>query len=101
MINKFSIFNEARFFSSGTFCNHLVFISNKKNNKYFNGTRRSNSWNSNEVLEENIENIENITKLDSKFAPAFPDHHLLSDINFNRHLLIKHNTSIPKMVIDL
>ena len=53
------------------------------------------------MLEENIENIENITKLDSKFAPAFPDHHLLSDINFNGHLFIKHNTSIPKMVIDL
>ena len=29
--------------------------------------------------------IENITKLDSIFAPTFVDHHVLSDINFNEH----------------
>ena len=31
------------------------------------------------------ENVENITKLDSNFAPIFVDHHLLSDIHFNEH----------------
>ena len=47
------------------------------------------------------ESIENITKLDSKFAPSFADHHLLPDINFNGHCLTKNNISIPKKVINL
>ena len=45
------------------------------------------------------ENIENITKWDSNFAPTFLDHHLLPDINFNGNCLI--NISIPKKVINL
>ena len=47
------------------------------------------------------ENIENITKSDSNFAPTFVDHHLLPDKNFSGHCLIKHNTSIHKKVINL
>ena len=35
--------------------------------------------------------IENITKSDSSFAPTFVDHHLLPDMNFNEHCLIKNN----------
>ena len=46
------------------------------------------------------ENIENITKSDSNFAPAFVNHHVLPDMNFNGHCLIN-NISIPKKVIDL
>ena len=34
------------------------------------------------------ENIENITRSDSNFAPTFVDHHVLPDINFNGHCLI-------------
>ena len=40
------------------------------------------------------ENIENITKSDSKFAPTFADHHLLLNITFNRHCSIN-NIYIP------
>ena len=47
------------------------------------------------------ENIENITKSDSKFPPTFVDHHALPDIYFNRHCFIKNNISIPKKVINL
>ena len=43
------------------------------------------------------ENIENITKSDSNFAPTFLDHHLLPDINFHGHCLIN-NISIPKKI---
>ena len=46
------------------------------------------------------ENIENITKSDSSFAPTFVDHHLLPDINFMRHCLIN-NIHIPKKVINI
>ena len=46
------------------------------------------------------ENIENITKSDSNFAPTFLGHHLLRDINFNGHCLIN-NIYIPKKVINL
>ena len=45
--------------------------------------------------------IENITKSDSNFAPTFVDHHLLWDMNFNGHLSIKNNISIPKKVVNL
>ena len=31
------------------------------------------------------ENIENITKSDSNFAPTFVGHHVLPNINFNGH----------------
>ena len=47
------------------------------------------------------ESIENITKSDSSFAPTFVDHHLLPDMNFNGHCLIKNNISILKKVINL
>ena len=60
--------------------------------KYFSGTTRIDSWKSNGMSEENIENI---TKSDSNFAPTFVDHHVLPDINFNGHCLIN-NVSIPK-----
>ena len=97
-INKFSIFNGAKYFSSGTFQNYLVFIPVKKYIKYFSGTTRINSWNSYGISEENIENV---TKSDSNFAPTFVDHFLLSDIDFNKNCLINNNISIAKQVIDI
>ena len=55
----------------------------KKCIKYFSGTILIDLLKSNEMPEKSIENI---TKLDSIFAPTFVDHHvLLSDINFNEH----------------
>ena len=33
-------------------------------------------------------NIKNIAKSDSNFAPYFVDHHVLSDISFNKDCLI-------------
>ena len=47
------------------------------------------------------ESIENITKSDNNFVPAFVDHPVLIDINFNGHCLIKNNISIPKKVRNL
>ena len=47
------------------------------------------------------ESIENITKSDSNIASTFVDHHLLPDMNFSGHCLIKSNNSIPKKVINL
>ena len=41
------------------------------------------------------ENIENITKSNSSFAPTFVDYHVLPDINFNGHCLMN-NIHIPK-----
>ena len=46
------------------------------------------------------ENIENITKSDSNFAPTFVDHHVLPDINFNGHYLVDNNIFIPEKVIN-
>ena len=46
------------------------------------------------------ENIENITKSDSKFVPTFVDHHVLPEINFNGHCLIN-NIYILKKVANI
>ena len=86
MKNKFGILNEAKCFSLGIFQNCLVFIPAKKYTEYFRGTTRIYSWKANEMSEENIENI---TKSDSDFAPTFVDHHLSPDKDFNGHCLIK------------
>ena len=75
------------------FQNYLVYMSAKKYINYFSGTTRIESWKSNGKWEEIIENI---TKSDSNFAPSFVDHHLLPDMSFNRHCLIKNDVSIPK-----
>ena len=84
MLNKFSILNEGKYFSSGIFQNYLVFIPAKKYIKYFSGTARIDSWKCNGISDENIENI---TKSDGSFAPTFVGHHILP--------------SIPKKVINL
>ena len=86
MIDKFSILNGAKYFSSGIFQKYSVFIPANKYIKYFTGTTRIESWKSNGTSEENIENI---TKADNNFAPTFPDHLVLPDINFYGHCLIK------------
>ena len=72
LINKFTILNGAKYFSLGIFQNYLVFIPIKKYIKYFSGTNWTESWKSNGMSEESIENI---TKSDSNFAPTFVDHH--------------------------
>ena len=70
----------------------IYYLHQLKNTLNFNGTTLINSEKSNGISEENIENI---TKSDSNFAPNFVDHHVLPDINFNGHCLI-YNISIPK-----
>ena len=46
-MNKFSIFNGAKYFSSGIFQNYLVVIPVKIYIKHFSGTTRIDSWKSN------------------------------------------------------
>ena len=98
LINKNSILNGTKYFSLGIFQVYLVFIPAKKYIKYLSGTTLIESCKSNRMSEENIENI---TKSNSNFAPTFVDHYLLPDINFNGHCLLKNNISIPKKVINL
>ena len=96
-MNKFSVLNGAKYFSSGIFEIYLVFMSAKKYIKYFNSTTRIGSWESNGISEENIENI---TKSDGNFAQTFVDHLVLTDISFNENCLIN-NIYIPKKVINI
>ena len=97
LISKVSILNGAKYFSSGIFQNYLVFIPAKKCIKYFSRITCFDSWKSNGMSEESIENI---TKSHSNFAPTFVDHSLLPSIIFSRHCLIKDNISIPKKVMN-
>ena len=92
-INKFSILNDAKHFLLEAFQNYLVFIPAKRYSKYPSGTTLIDSWKSNGMSEENIENI---TKSDSNFAPAFVDNPVLPDINFNGDCVIKNNISVLK-----
>ena len=55
MINKFSILNEAKYFSSGLFQNYLVFIPAKKYIKYFSGTTWIDFCKSNAMSEKRID----------------------------------------------
>ena len=57
LMKKFSIFNEAKYFSSGIFQNYLVFILAKKCIKYFSDTTRIEWWKSNGISEVNIKNL--------------------------------------------
>ena len=97
LIDKFSILNEAKYFSLGISQNYLVFIPAEKYIKHFRGTTQINSWKCNGMSKENIENI---TKSDRNFVPTFVNHHLSPAINFNGHCLIN-NISIPKKIINL
>ena len=74
---------------------HYYLCQPKKYIKYFSRIIWIDSWKSNGMSEEYIENI---TKSGSNFVPTFVDHHLLSDITVNVHCLI--NISIPKKVIN-
>ena len=51
LINKFSIFNGAKYFSSGIFQNYLVLIPAKKYIKYFSDTTQIDWWKSNGMSE--------------------------------------------------
>ena len=95
MINKSSILNGAKHFSS-IFQNYFVFIPAKTWIKYFTGTTQIDLWKSNGMSEENIANI---TKSDCNFASTFVDNHLLSHINFNEHCSIN-QISITKKVVN-
>ena len=77
-MNKLSILNGAKYFSLRILENYLVLILAKKYMKYF----------------SSIESIENIMKSGSSFVPNFVDHHLLQNMNFTGHYLIKNNKSI-------
>ena len=68
LINKFSILNGAKYFSFKIFQNYLVSTQSKKYIKYFSGTTRSESWKSNGMSEESIENI---TKFRQQFCTSF------------------------------
>ena len=98
MINEYSILDGAKYFNSGILQHYFIFILAKKYIKYFSDTTRICSWKCNGMSEENIENI---TKPDSNFAPTFVNHHLWPDLSFNGHCLTNNNISISKRVINL
>ena len=60
LINKSSILNGSKYFSSGLFQNYFVFIPAKEYIKYFSGNIHINSL-----------------KSDSLIAPTFADHYIL------------------------
>ena len=93
LINKFSILNGAKYFSSDIFRNNLVFISAKIYIKYYIVTTCIDSFKSSGMKQEIIENI---TKSDISFTPTSVNHHVLPRINFNGHCLISNDISIPK-----
>ena len=98
MINKFSILNDSKYFSSGILQIYLLFIPTKNTLNILVALVKLVRRN---LIECQKKILKNITKSDSKFAPTFFDHHVLPDINFNGHCLIKSNISIPKKLMQL
>ena len=92
MINKFNNLNGTKYFFSGIFQNYLIFTPALKWIKYFHATTGVYSMKSNGM---SAENIENITKSDSNFAPSFVDYHVLSGITFNGYCLINNKIFVP------
>ena len=88
LTNKSSILNRAKHFSLEIFQNYVAFMPTTEYIKYTKcfSVNRIDSWKSNGILEENIENI---TKSDINFARTFVDHHLLLDMCFSGQCLIK------------
>ena len=82
----------------GIFQDYSIFIPTKKYTKCFSGTTRNELWKSNGMSGENIENM---IKSYSNFAPTFFDHHLLPDMSFNGYCLMKNKISVLKKVINL
>ena len=82
LIDKFCIFNGAKYFSFGIFQNYLLFIPTKNCIGYFTSATAVESQKYNGMLEESIENV---TKLHTLFAPTFFYHHFLPDMNLNGH----------------
>ena len=97
MIYKFSVLNGAKYFSSGILQRYLECMPAETYIKYFSGTTRIDSWKSNGMSEENIENI---SKPDRNLVPTFDDHHSLPDLNFNGPCLIN-NICFPKKVMNI
>ena len=96
--NKYSILNAAEYFYSGILQNYFVFIPAKKYIKY----SRDNTWiYSRKLNGKSEENVENITKSESNFAPTFVNHYILPNINFSEHCLINNDISIPRKIITL
>ena len=94
LINKFSILNGAKYFSSGILQNYLVFIPVKNDVKYLHATTQVYMWKLNGMSGENVENI---TKSGSDFVAIFVC--WLSCIT--RHNKFNKNISITKQVINL
>ena len=92
MINKFSVHNGAKYFSSGTFQNYLVFTPSKKDANCLSGTTRIYSLQSNGISEENIENI---AKTNSNFALI-----LLIIIYYQTYILILGSWYILMLHLD-
>ena len=95
LINKFSILNRTKCFSSGIFQNYLVFLLANNTLNILVALIGMNCGNPMECQKKKI------TKSDSNFAPNFVHHHLLQYMNFNGHCLTKNNISFPKKVINL
>ena len=77
MVNKFSVLNGAKCFSSGIFFQtFLVFAPAENYIKPFSDTTRIGLLKSNEMSEENIKNI---TTSEKNFVTTFVYHHVLPD----------------------
>ena len=89
LINEQKILIGARYFSSGTLQNHLIYFSYKKYFRFFTNTSKVLSWKSIELSKEIIENI---TTSDRDFAPTLINCYPLPDMKVNGICLINKNS---------
>ena len=92
MINKCRILNGAKYFSSGTLQNYLVFISADKYIEFFIGVQKYFSWKSKGMSED----IKNSLGSDHNFAPI-----LINSYPIPVAKLINNNISPFRKVINI
>ena len=95
MINKYSIFNGAKYFSSGALQDCLVFISANKYINFFSGTQEIYLWKYKGMSEESIKSPPGVEDI---FAPSLIN---LSDVKFSGNCLINNNASLFRKVLNL
>ena len=98
LINGYKIVNGAKYFSSGTLQNHLIYFSYKKYFRFFTNTCKILLWKSIGLSEESIENI---TASESNFAPTLTSYYPLPDIKFNGQCLINNNNDPSLGAVNL
>ena len=94
LINRSKILNGARYFSSGTLQNHLIYVSYNECFRFFSNTSNILPCKSIKISEDSIANISTWGR---NFAPTLINYSSLPDIKFIGNCLINNTNNNPSL----